>query len=55
MDSLHDVHALVKLEDYESVKESAQALFPTPEGSSETPQKAEDVEDEDYLTKMQTS
>tara|TARA_Y100000034_G_scaffold130671_1_gene189649 strand:+ start:574 stop:1311 length:738 start_codon:yes stop_codon:yes gene_type:complete len=55
MDSLHDVHALVKLEDYESVKESAQALFSTPEGSSETPQKAEDVEDEDYLTKMQTS
>ena len=56
MDSLHDIHALVKLEDYEEVKKFAQELQPpTPEGSEENPQPAEDVEDEDYLNKMQSS
>jgi len=55
MDSLHDIHALVKLEDYEEVKKFAQELQPTQEGSEENPQPAEDVEDEDYLNKMQSS
>jgi len=55
MDSLHDIHALVKLEDYDEVKEAAQALLPSHEGSMENPQPAEDVADDDYLTKMQTS
>ena len=55
MDSLHDIHALVKLEDYEDVRESAQGLLPSPEGSMENPQPSEDVADDDYLTKMQTS
>jgi len=55
MDSLHDIHALVKLEDYEDVKKSAQELTPSHEGSASNPSEAEDVEDEDYLNKMQSS
>ena len=55
MDSLHDIHALVKLEDYEDVKKTMQELLPSHEGSSENPTEAEDVEDEDYLNKMQSS
>jgi len=53
MDSLHDIHALVKLEDYEDVKKTMQELLPSHEGSSENPSEAEDVEDGDYLNKMQ--
>ena len=53
MDSLHDIHALVKLEDYEDVKKTMQDLLPSHEGSSENPTEAEDVEDGDYLNKMQ--
>jgi len=55
MDSLHDIHALVKLEDYEEVKQFSQELQPVHESSEENPQPAEDVEDEDYLNKMQSS
>jgi len=55
MDSLHDIHALVKLEDYEEVRGAAQGLLPSHEGSMDNPQQSEDVADEDYLTKMQTS
>jgi len=54
MDSLHDVHALVKLEDYEDVKEAAQALLPSHEGSSQNPTTAENVADDDYLQRMQS-
>ena len=53
MDTLHDIHALVKLEDYEDVKKTMQELLPSHEGSSENPSEAEDVEDGDYLNKMQ--
>ena len=55
MDSLHDIHALVKLEEYEDVKMAAMALLPSHEGSSENPTEAEDVEDEDYLQKMKSN
>jgi len=55
MDSLHDIHALVKLEEYEDVKNAAMALLPSHEGSSENPTEAEDVEDEDYLQKMKSN
>jgi len=55
MDSLHDIHALVKLEDYEDVKTAAMALLPSHEGSSQNPTPAEDVADEDYLRKMQSN
>ena len=55
MDSLHDIHALVKLEDYEDVKTAAQALLPSYEGSSQNPTEAQDVPDDDYLSKMQSN
>jgi hypothetical protein len=55
MDSLHDIHALVKLEEYEDVKNAAMALLPSHEGSSQNPTKAEDVPDDDYLSKMQSN
>jgi len=52
MDSLHDIHALVKLEDYEDVKTAAQALLPSHEGTMSNPQAEEKVSDDDYLSKM---
>jgi hypothetical protein len=55
MDSLHDIHALVKLEDYEGVKEAATGLLPSHEGSKENPTPVEDVKDDDYLQKMQSN
>jgi hypothetical protein len=55
MDSLHDIHALVKKEEYEDVKNAAMALLPSHEGSSENPTKAEDVPDDDYLSKMKSN
>jgi hypothetical protein len=54
MDSLHDIHALVKLEDYEDVKNSAQGLVPSYEGSSQNPSTPENVADGDYLSKLQS-
>jgi len=54
MESLHDIHALVKLEEYEDVKGAAQALLPSHEGSSQNPTAAEDVADDDYLQRMQS-
>lgn len=54
MDTLHDIHALVKLEDYEETKIVAQGLFPSTEGSMNNPQEAKDVPDDDYLSKMQS-
>jgi len=55
MDSLHDVHALVKMEEYEDVKNAAEALLPSHTGSSQNPQPTEDVADDDYLQKMQSN
>ena len=55
MDSLHDIHALVKLEDYEDVKTAAMALLPSHEGSSQNPTPVKDVKDEDYLQRMQSN
>tara|TARA_R100000951_G_scaffold30502_2_gene26213 strand:- start:4071 stop:4811 length:741 start_codon:yes stop_codon:yes gene_type:complete len=55
MDSLHDIHALVKLEDYDDVKTASLGLLPSHEGSSQNPTKAENVADDDYLSKMQSN
>ncbi len=55
MDSLHDVHALVKLEEYEDVKNAAIGLLPSHEGSMQNPTPSEDVKDDDYLQKMQSN
>tara|TARA_R110002074_G_scaffold127756_6_gene267523 strand:- start:733 stop:1473 length:741 start_codon:yes stop_codon:yes gene_type:complete len=55
MDSLHDIHALVKKEEYEDVKTAAIGLLPSHEGSMKNPTEAEDVSDSDYLSKMQSN
>jgi len=54
MDSLHDIHALVKLEDYEEVKNTAQGLLPSHEASMMNPQTAEKIADDDYISKMKS-
>jgi len=55
MDSLHDIHALVKVEDYDAMKTAAQELVPSYEGSATNPTPAEDVPDDDYLNKMKSN
>jgi len=55
MESLHDIHALVKLEDYEDVKNAAMELLPSHTGSSKNPTPPEDVADDDYLQRMQSN
>jgi hypothetical protein len=51
MEQLHDIHDLVKIEDYEEVKQYADNILNTRQGSS--PQKEEEGEG-DYLTKLQS-
>jgi hypothetical protein len=53
MDTLHDIHDLVKLEDYEEVKMAAQSLagVPMPEGNVK---QSDEVSDNDYLSKLQS-
>ena len=51
MDSLHDIHGLVKLEDYEDVKNVCSALTGVDIKDSRT---SEDVSDGDYLSKLQS-
>jgi hypothetical protein len=55
MDSLHDIHALVKKEEYEDVKTAAIGLLPSHEGSMQNPTPVEAVKDDDYLQKMQSN
>tara|TARA_R110002051_G_scaffold180409_1_gene249915 strand:- start:371 stop:1111 length:741 start_codon:yes stop_codon:yes gene_type:complete len=55
MESLHDIHGLVKLEEYEVVKTFAQSVVPSYEGSSSTPQPTENVADDDYIQKMKSN
>jgi len=55
MDSLHDIHALVKLEDYEETKKISQSMFPSYDAGMTNPNTPEDVEDDDYLQKMQSN
>jgi hypothetical protein len=54
MESLHDIHALGKLEDYEEVKNTAQGLLPSHEATMINPQNAENVADDDYISKMKS-
>jgi len=54
MDSLHDIHALVKLEDYEEFKTLSQSIFPSHDGGMNNPQPAKSVADDDYLSKMKS-
>lgn len=53
MESLHDIHGLVKLEEFDDVKAAAEELLPssTNESSLRQPESKE-VDDDDYLAKM---
>lgn len=54
MESLHEIHDLVKLEEYEDVKKMTDMLIGVPTESAPTETKPkEDVTDEDYLSKLQ--
>lgn len=53
MGSLHDVHELVKLEDYEEVKQAAAALMGGPIPKGKASKGSDDVSDDDYLSKLQ--
>lgn len=53
MESLHEVHDLVKLEDYEEMKNTVNSLTGV-EAFESTPQKSEEVSDGDYLSKLQS-
>ena len=53
MDSLHDIHSLVKLEDYEEYKKVAAALAGVPDLGISANQD-EEVSDGDYLSKLQS-
>ena len=50
MDSLHDVHGLIKLEEYADVKEVAESILPLTE---DRPVESSDgEEDNEYLKKL---
>jgi hypothetical protein len=53
MDSLHDIHDLVKLEDYEDVKKATDMLIGVSVQGTSTPEPTEEVSDNDYLSKLQ--
>jgi hypothetical protein len=54
LDSLHDVHDLVKLEEYEEVKKSADMLRGVSVEGTTPPEPSEEVSDGDYLAKLQS-
>jgi hypothetical protein len=57
MDSLHEIHGLVKLEDYDEVKQSAAALNNVAvQGTttSSSPKEATEVSDNEYLSKLKS-
>jgi hypothetical protein len=53
MDSLHEIHDLVKLEEYEDVKQAVSMLTGTASPSQST-STHEDVSDDDYLSRLQS-
>ena len=54
MDSLHEIHDLVKLEDYEEFKQVAESLISPTQGVSSTPSESKEVSDGDYLSRLQS-
>ena len=54
MDSLHEIHGLVKLEEYEEVKKAAATLTNVAVQGTSSQQEATDVSDNDYLSKLQS-
>jgi len=53
MDSLHEIHELVKLEDYDDVKKATDMLVGVAVQGTSTPEPSEEVSDNDYLSKLQ--
>jgi|TARA_Y100000310_G_scaffold235353_1_gene238390 hypothetical protein len=54
MESLHEIHGLVKLEEYEDVKKAAESLKGETVQGSSTSAPSKDVPDNEYLTKLQS-
>jgi hypothetical protein len=54
MESLHEIHDLVKLEEYEEFKRVAESLITPTQGVSHTNPESEEVSDNDYLSKLQS-
>jgi len=57
MDNLHEIHGLVKLEDYDEVKQSAAALNSTAvQGTttSSSPKEDTEIPDNEYLSKLKS-
>lgn len=54
MESLHEIHDLVKLEDYEEVKNAAAALTNVAVQGTSSQQETTEVSDNDYLSKLQS-
>ena len=54
MDSLHEIHDLVKLEEYEAFKQVAESLITPTQGVSQTVPESEEVSDGDYLSELQS-
>jgi len=55
MDSLHDIHGLVKLEEYEFAKEISESILPSTKGRSiPDTESGDNVSDDDYLSKLKS-
>ena len=54
MESVHEIHDLVKLEDYEEFKQVADSLISPTQGVSRNAPEAEETSDNDYLSKLQS-
>jgi len=54
METLHEIHGLVKLEEYEDVKKAADSLRGETVQGSSTSAPSKDVPDNEYLTKLQS-
>ena len=54
MDSLHEIHGLVKLEEYEDVKQATDTLVGVAVQGTSAPEPSVEVSDDDYLSKLQS-
>jgi hypothetical protein len=54
METLHEIHGLVKLEEYEDVKQATDTLVGVAVQGTSAPKPSEEVSDDDYLSKMQS-
>jgi len=54
MDSLHEIHGLVRLEEYEDVKKATDTLVGVSVQGTSAPEPSEEVSDNDYLSKLKS-